>query len=102
MENHERETEQARVDNVEKQIDQQVAATTKAVEDAHRETRAVERNYSENASINRYEVDDIAESRSMIEQQRQLVSRAAESRINSKAPVKNFEKLKRVTVFWPD
>lgn len=29
MENHERETEQARVDNVEKQIDQQVAATTK-------------------------------------------------------------------------
>lgn len=40
MENHERETEQARVDNVEKQIDQQVAATTKAVEDAHRETRA--------------------------------------------------------------
>jgi len=51
MENHERETEQARVDNVEKQIDQQVAATTKAVEDAHRETRAVERNYSENASM---------------------------------------------------
>ena len=76
MENHERETEQARVDNVEKQIDQQIAATTKAVEDAHRETRAVERNYSENASINRYEVD-IAESRSMVQQQRQLVSRAA-------------------------
>ena len=35
MENHERETEQARVDNVEKQIDQQIAATTKAVEDLH-------------------------------------------------------------------
>ena len=94
MENHERETEQARVDNVEKQIDQQVAATTKAVEDAHRETRAVERNYSENASINRYEVDDIAESRSMIEQQRQLVSRAAESESILKHQLRTLKNLK--------
>ena len=94
MENHERETEQARVDNVEKQIDQQIAATTKAVEDAHRETRAVERNYSENASINRYEVDDIAESRSMIEQQRQLVSRAAESESILKHQLRTLKNLK--------
>ncbi|MCD7124274.1 RNA polymerase recycling motor HelD [Limosilactobacillus caviae] len=94
MENHEREMEQARVDNVEKQIDQQVAATTKAVEDAHRETRAVERNYSENASINRYEVDDIAESRSMIEQQRQLVSRAAESESILKHQLRTLKNLK--------
>ncbi len=94
MENHERETEQARVDNVEKQIDQQVTATTEAVEDAHRETRAVERNYSENASINRYEVDDIAESRSMIEQQRQLVSRAAESESILKHQLRTLKNLK--------
>ncbi|MRN06969.1 ATP-dependent DNA helicase [Lactobacillus sp. 0.1XD8-4] len=94
MDNHEREKEQARVDNVEKQIDQQVITTTKAVEDAHKETRAVERNYSENASINRYEVDDIAESRSMIEQQRQLVSRAAESETILKHQLKTLKNLK--------
>ncbi|MBB1079029.1 AAA family ATPase [Limosilactobacillus sp. STM2_1] len=94
MDNREREKEQARVDDVEKQIDQQVISTSKAVEDAHKETRAVERNYSENASINRYEVDDIAESRSMIEQQRQLVSRAAESETILKHQLRTLKNLK--------
>lgn len=71
--------EQARVDRVDDEIQHQIAATEQAVNDAHKETRAVEKNYSENASINRYEVDDIAESRSELEQQRRLVSQAAEN-----------------------
>lgn len=93
MENRERQAEQARVDHVEEQINQQIKSTAKAVEDARRETRAVERNYSDNASINRYEVDDIAESRAMIEQQRQLVSRAAESETILKHQLKTLKNL---------
>lgn len=71
--------EQARVDRVDDEIKHQIEATEQSVNDAHKETRAVEKNYSENASINRYEVDDIAESRSELEQQRRLVSQAAEN-----------------------
>lgn len=71
--------EQARVDRVDDEIKHQIEATEQVVNDAHKETRAVEKNYSENASINRYEVDDIAESRSELEQQRRLVSQAAEN-----------------------
>ncbi len=69
--------EQARVDQVIASIDAQIAKTKADLAEAHKETRAVEKNYGENASINRYEVDDIAESRAMIEQQRRLVNQAA-------------------------
>lgn len=79
MEAGEQRAEQARVDQVEREIKRQVATAEQAVDEAHQETRAVEKNYSENASINRYEVDDIAESRSELEQQRRLVSQAAEN-----------------------
>lgn len=85
--------EQARVDRVTAEIKRQIEETKEAVAAAHKETRAVERNYSENASINRYEVDDIAESRAMIEQQRQLVSRAAESETILKHQLKTLQNL---------
>lgn len=75
----EQQREQARVDAVIKEIDRQIEGAKQALAAAHQETRAVEQNYSENASINRYEIDDIAESRSEIEQQRQLVARASEN-----------------------
>lgn len=91
--------EQQRVDLVMKQIDKQIAETKKALADAHKETRAVEKNYSENASINRYEIDDIAESRAMIEQQRQLVSRAAESETILRRQLKTLQNLKRTPYF---
>ncbi|WP_369807474.1 RNA polymerase recycling motor HelD [uncultured Limosilactobacillus sp.] len=98
-EEHERHMEQQRVDLVMKQIDKQIAETKKALADAHKETRAVEKNYSENASINRYEIDDIAESRAMIEQQRQLVSRAAESETILRRQLKTLQNLKRTPYF---
>lgn len=91
--------EQHRVDRVVAEIKRQIAQTTKAVADAHKETRAVERNYSENASINRYEVDDIAESRAMIEQQRQLVSRAAESETILKHQLRTLKSLQSSPYF---
>lgn len=94
MEEREQQQEQARVDEVERQIDHQIKTTIQDVEAAHHETRAVEQNYSENASINRYEVDDIAESRAMIEQQRQLVSRAVESETILKHQLTTLKNLK--------
>ena len=94
MEEREQQKEQLRVDEVERQIDYQIKTTTQDVEAAHHETRAVEQNYSENASINRYEVDDIAESRAMIEQQRQLVSRAVESETILKHQLSTLKNLK--------
>ena len=75
----ERKLEQQRVDWTIQQIDAQIKKTQAALDSAHQETRAVEKNFGENASINRYEVDDIAESRSELEQQRQLVARTVEN-----------------------
>lgn len=98
-EEQERQVEQQRVDLVMKQIDKQIDETKKALADAHKETRAVEKNYSENASINRYEIDDIAESRAMIEQQRQLVSRAAESETILRRQLKTLQNLKHSPYF---
>ena len=46
-EREEKQREQRRVDRVIAEIKRQVAETTTAVEAAHKETRAVERNYSE-------------------------------------------------------
>lgn len=65
-EREERQQEQRRVDQVEANIRNQIEKTKRDLAAAHKETRAVERNYSENASINRSEIDDIAESRAMI------------------------------------
>lgn len=91
--------EQRRVDEVIDQIDTQIKRTKQALAAAHKETRAVEQNYGENASINRYEVDDIAESRSAIEQQRQLVSRAAENEDILRRQLTTLQTLKKSPYF---
>lgn len=98
-EDKERTAEQARVKMVSEQIDQQIEETRVALEKAHQETRAVEKNYSDNASINRYEIDDIAESRSMIEQQRQLLARASESEDILRRQLKTLMDLKKSPYF---
>ena len=67
MTDAERQIEQTRVDQVIKEIQLQINATRTELAKAHAETRAVEENYGANASINRYEIDDIAESRSAID-----------------------------------
>ena len=55
----ERQAEQARVDAVIAAIEEQITRTKAALAKAHAETRAVEKNYGANTSINRYEIDDI-------------------------------------------
>lgn len=91
--------EQARVDQVIQAIDHQIQQTKEAIDAAHRETRAVEQNYGENASINRYEVDDIAESRSALEQQRQLVARATENEDILKRQLATLQELRKSPYF---
>lgn len=87
-------SEQARVNQIQAIIDQQMATTKAALAAAHAETRAVEQNYGANASINRAEVDDIAESRSELEQQRQLVARATENETILKRQLTTLKQLK--------
>lgn len=91
--------EQARVDQVIQNIDQQIQQTKQAIKAAHQETHAVEQNYGENASINRYEIDDIAESRSALEQQRQLVARAAENEDILKRQLATLQELRKSPYF---
>lgn len=91
--------EQARVDQVINAIDQQIEQVKEAIAEAHRETRAVEKSYGENASINRYEVDDIAESRSALEQQRQLVARATENEDILKRQLATLQELRKSPYF---
>lgn len=95
----ERAAEQARVDKVIKEIDDQIEKAKAAIAAAHKETRAVEKKYGENASINRYEVDDIAESRSAIEQQRRLVAQATENEDILKHQLSTLEELRKSPYF---
>lgn len=92
-EQNERQLEQRRVNWVSNQIIDQVATAKELLTAAHRETKAVEQNYSDNASINTYEVDDAMETNAMIEQQRQLVARAAESESILKRQLATLEEL---------
>lgn len=91
--------EQQRVDEVIKNIDDQIKRVKEALQAAHKETRAVEKNYGENASINRYEIDDIAESRSAIEQQRRLVAQATENEDILKRQLATLQELRKSPYF---
>ena len=91
--------EQARVDQVINAIDQQIEQVKEAIAEAHRETRAVKKNYGEKATTNRYEVDDIAESRSALEQQRQLVARATENEDILKRQLATLQELRKSPYF---
>lgn len=99
MTDAERQIEQTRVDQVIKEIQLQINATRTELAKAHAETRAVEENYGANASINRYEIDDIAESRSAIEQQRQLVARATENETILQHQLTTLEQLAKQPYF---
>ena len=95
----ERQAEQARVDAVIAAIEDQITRTKAALAKAHAETRAVEKNYGANTSINRYEIDDIAESRAEIEQQRRLLFQASENEEILKRQLATLQELKKSPYF---
>lgn len=92
-ENNERQQEQKRVDFVIEQIDDQINEAKAAVETAHNETRAVEKNYSANASVNLYEIDDAMDTNVQIQQQRQLVARTVENETILKRQLTTLQEL---------
>jgi DNA helicase IV len=71
--------EQTRLDAVVAEIDVQLTAATEALANAHQETRAVEGNYSDNTSVNTFELDDAMETNAEIQQQRNIVARVVET-----------------------
>ena len=79
MELNEEQREQHRVDAVIEVINDKHHAMEQQLVHAHQETRAVERNYSDNASVNTFEIDDASETNAEIQQQRQLVARVVET-----------------------
>lgn len=98
-EQNERQTEQKRVDYVTKQVADQIKTNQQLFEQAHHETRMVDQNYSDNASVNLYEVDDAMETNAMIEQQRQLVARSYESETILKHQLDTLSNLKKSPYF---
>lgn len=71
--------EQLRVNQVVAEIKKHQTQVAHQLTAAHQETRAVERNYSDNASVNTFEIDDASETNAEIQQQRQLVARVVET-----------------------
>lgn len=96
---NERQIEQQRVDYVTKQVANQIETSQTLFEQAHHETRMVDQNYSDNASVNLYEVDDAMETNAMIEQQRQLVARSYESETILRHQLATLTNLKKSPYF---
>ncbi|MCM0598274.1 RNA polymerase recycling motor HelD [Periweissella fabalis] len=93
MEANEQHYEQLRVDKVIAEVKLKQAAMTQQLVHAHQETRAVERNYSDNASVNTFEIDDASETNAEIQQQRQLVARVVETETILKRQLDTLEQL---------
>ncbi len=81
MENNEKKTEQMRVDQVVKRIDKKIISTDEELNRAHAETKKVQQTYSDNTSVNYFEVDDRIETSAELQQQRGLVSRLTETKV---------------------
>lgn len=79
MENNEKKTEQLRVDKVVEKIDKKIISADDELNRAHAETKKVQQTYSDNTSVNYFEVDDRIETSAELQQQRGLVSRLTEN-----------------------
>lgn len=71
--------EQKRVDRVRKYIAARLKEVTAQIATAHAETQQVERNYGDATKVNTTEVDDAMETNAAVQQQKMLVTAAAEN-----------------------
>ncbi len=92
-------SEQARLDDVVVEIEQQIVAANEAHAAAHSETRAVEGNYAANTSINTLEVDDAMETNAEIQQQRNIVARVNETEAIARQKVATLTTLRQAPYF---
>lgn len=95
MENDEQAKEQQRVDQVVSKIDQKILTTKQEYDRAHSETKRVQRDYSDNTSVNYFEVDDRIETSAELQQQRGLVSRLTENESILKTQLSTLHDLKK-------
>jgi len=91
--------EQQRVDHVAAQIGERIDKTTSDYSAAHKELRNVLKNYSENTSVNWFEVDDRIETSAELQQQRALVSRLTENQNIIQDQLDTFKELQRSPYF---
>ena len=77
--NQSKQDEQKRVDIVAEKIDDKIEKITQSIDQAHKETHRIERNYGENTKVNTTEVDDQMETNASVQQQKQLVALAVEN-----------------------
>ncbi|MCK8607548.1 RNA polymerase recycling motor HelD [Apilactobacillus ozensis] len=79
MNSNEIKLEQNRVNAVVKKVNAKIEDTNKEYEKAKQETKNVQTNYSNNTSVNYFEVDDRIETSAELQQQRGLVNRVVEN-----------------------
>ncbi|MQM78026.1 ATP-dependent DNA helicase, partial [Lactobacillus buchneri] len=99
MENNEKQIEQSRVDKVVTKIDQKIISTDDELNRAHAETKKVQQTYSDNTSVNYFEVDDRIETSAELQQQRGLVSRLTENESILKNQLSTLKDLKKSPYF---
>ncbi|WP_261810022.1 RNA polymerase recycling motor HelD [Levilactobacillus humaensis] len=91
--------EQRRVDHVAGRIGARIEKTEADYTAAHQELRNVLKNYSENTSVNWFEVDDRIETSAELQQQRALVSRLTENQNIIQDQLDTFKELQRSPYF---
>lgn len=99
MENNEKKTEQLRVDKVVEKIDKKIISADDELNRAHAETKKVQQTYSDNTSVNYFEVDDRIETSAELQQQRGLVSRLTENESILKNQLSTLKDLKKSPYF---
>ncbi|WP_125582516.1 RNA polymerase recycling motor HelD [Levilactobacillus cerevisiae] len=91
--------EQQRVDRVVNEIGKRIDKTDADYNAAHQELRNVLQNYSENTSVNWFEVDDRIETSAELQQQRALVSRLTENQNIIQGQLDTFKELQKSPYF---
>ncbi len=99
MENNEQKNEQVRVDKVVSKIEKKIISTDDELNRAHAETKKVQQTYSDNTSVNYFEVDDRIETSAELQQQRGLVSRLTENESILKNQLSTLKDLKKSPYF---
>lgn len=99
LNNSEKQNEIKRVEKIIKKLDRKIDSTKQEYQKAQAEVTRVQKNYSNNTSINYFEVDDRIETSADLQQQRGLVNKVVEDETIVKRQLETYEELKRSPYF---
>ncbi|MCF6515842.1 AAA family ATPase [Lactobacillus sp. S2-2] len=99
MNNSEKSIEINRVEEIIKKLDHKIELTKEEYKKAKDEVTRVQKNYSNNTSINYFEVDDRIETSADLQQQRGLVNKVVEDEAIVKRQLATYEELKSSPYF---